>query len=324
MMSPMAVAPQARPTHGAHAARQLMRIASGQDFPIAAAQLFGNVRLDFPVGQDDHRQLVSMPLGDCRLSYLQAGVHTVYGDRVAVRSSDPDSIKLIIQSDGHSLIEQSGTVNPVRGNVPVLYDPTRSYRLVNTTPVKLLMLQLPRTRFSQPMLQRLATPLLPGDNGLGSVLLSMMRSAMVDLDGVSAATRASVGSAMLELARGMFEDRLLFNTQPRSLELLLRRAKEFIASNLASTDLTVAMIARRMGCSPRYVFRAFELEARTPADYLWSLRLEKACDNLQSADGKTRSISDIALSNGFTSTSHFSRAFRQRYGMTPRDWRYRG
>jgi AraC-like DNA-binding protein len=76
-----------------------------------------------------------------------------------------------------------------------------------------------------------------------------------------------------------------------------------------------------MGCSPRYVFRAFEQEVGTPADYLRGLRLEKAREQMQSEDEKTRSISDIAFSIGFSSTAHFSRAFRDRYAMTPRDCR---
>jgi AraC family transcriptional activator of tynA and feaB len=305
----------------AYAPRQTVRIATGRDFPIAAAQLFGNVRLDFSVEQDDSRRLVSMPLGDCRLSQLHAGIHTVHGGRVAARSFDPDSVKLILQSEGHSVIEQSGTRSPIRDDVPVLYDPTRPYRLVNATPVRLLMLQLPRARFSQLMLQRLVAPLLPGGSGVTPILLALMQSTFAEAHGASAATRASVGSAMIELVRGMIEDGPQPDTQRRPLDALLERVKEFIANNLSRPDLSIALIARRMGCSSRYVFRAFELEGRTPADYLWALRLEKAYEDLQSATEKPRSISDIAFSRGFSSTAHFSRVFRDRYGMTPRDCR---
>lgn len=297
-----------------------VRIATGRDFPIAAAQLFGNVRLDFPGGQDGSR-LVSMPLGDCRLSQLQAGIHTVHGDRVAARSSDPDSVKLIIQTQGHSVIEQNGTQSAIRDNAAVLYDPTRPYRLVNATSVRLLMLQLPRARFSQAMLQRLAAPLLPGRSGLAPILLALMRSTMAEADGACAASRVSVGSAMIELVRGLIANEPPADTQRRPLDLLLDRIKEFIAHNLSRPDLSVGLIARRMGCSPRYVFRAFEQDGRTPADYLWNLRLEKAREHLRTAEEKARSISDIAFSHGFSSTAHFSRAFRERYDMTPRDCR---
>lgn len=301
---------------------RMIRVATGRDFPIAAAQLFGNVRLDFPGGQNDRRRLVSLQLGDCRLSQLQAGIHTVHGDQVAPRSSDPDSLKLILQSQGHSVIEQGGTRSAIRDNAPVVYDPTQPYRLVNTTPVRLLMLQLPRGRFPQAMLQRLATPLLPGPTGLAPILLTLMRSTLSEAEGASAATRASIGVAMMELVRALIEGEVAPAPAPgRSLDLLLERIKDFIGQNLSRPDLSVALIARRMGCSPRYVFRAFERDGRTPADYLWGLRLERAHEHLQTAEEKARSISDIAFSLGFSSTAHFSRAFRERYDMTPRDCR---
>jgi AraC-like DNA-binding protein len=300
------------------------RIATGYDFSIAASQLFGNVRLDFPNGQADCRRLVSVPLGDCRLSQLQAGIHTVHGDRVVARSFNPDALKLIIQSEGHSVLEQSGMRIAISDNAPVLYDPTRPYRLVNKTPVRLLMLQLPRVRFPQAMLQRLRAPLLSGRNGVASILLALMRSTMAEVDGAGAATRASVGAAMTELVRALAEGEAMPEQATRpSLDLLLERIKDFIEHNFSRPELSVALIARRMGCSPRYVFRAFEQDGTTPADYLWGLRLQKAREHLQTAEEKARSISDIAFSLGFSSTAHFSRAFRERYDMSPRDCRRR-
>lgn len=300
------------------------QIATGRDFPVVAAQLFGNVRLDFASEEEDGRRLISLQLGDCRLSDLQAGIHSVHGERVARRSDDPDSLKLIFQSRGHSVIEQSGTRSAIGDNAPVLYDPTRPYRLLNVTPVRLLMLQVPRGHFSQALLQRLRAPLSPGQGGLVPILHALMRSTMAQADDAGVASRARLGSAMIELARGLLEHEPAPTNYRRPLDLLLERIKEFIGYNLSRSDLSVALIAQRMGCSPRYVFRAFEEECLTPADYLWSLRLDKARQHLRMADDKARSISEIALSLGFSSTAHFSRAFRERFGMTPSECRRRG
>ncbi|MBI4045296.1 MAG: helix-turn-helix transcriptional regulator, partial [Devosia nanyangense] len=107
-----------------------------------------------------------------------------------------------------------------------------------------------------------------------------------------------------------------------SRQVLLQRVKAYIEANLADPGITVAEIARRMGCSPRYIFRAFEDDATTPADYLWNLRLEKARERLCSGD-RAQSISDIAFSLGFSSSAHFSRAFRARFDASPREVRER-
>lgn len=81
------------------------------------------------------------------------------------------------------------------------------------------------------------------------------------------------------------------------------------------------MIARRMGCSVRYVYRAFEVECLTPSDYIWDLRVQKAAEKLRDAGGYAGEISEIAFALGFSSSAHFSRAFRLRYGVSPSQWR---
>ena len=85
-----------------------MESACGREFPVLAQKLFGNVRLHFSDAPIERRYLRSAMLGQCRVSELMAGAHTVYGDHVVRASHDPDMLKLLIQSEGISLIEQGG------------------------------------------------------------------------------------------------------------------------------------------------------------------------------------------------------------------------
>lgn len=52
-------------------------------------------------------------------------------------------------------------------------------------------------------------------------------------------------------------------------------------------------------------------------DYIKSLRLQKAADLLEQQE---LSITDAAMSAGFSSLSYFYREFKKRYGMTPRQF----
>jgi transcriptional regulator GlxA family with amidase domain len=53
-------------------------------------------------------------------------------------------------------------------------------------------------------------------------------------------------------------------------------------------------------------------------------RLE-ACRRLLDEPGlPARTLTEIALSQGFRSSAHFSASFRQRYGQRPRDYRRSG
>ncbi|WLE00740.1 AraC family transcriptional regulator (plasmid) [Agrobacterium leguminum] len=305
-------------------APSIIETARGREFPAAAQRLFGNVRLSFPHGGEDRSHLRSVMLGPCRLSQLQAETHTVFGDNVVTGSDNPDSVKLIVQTAGSSVLSQGGREAEVGGHHIVLYDPTQPYLLANRTAVRLLLLQLPRAVLRPSILQRLKEPFpIPARAaGLNRVLTSMMASTFSEIEELDDAMRRAVGDTMIDLVRnlaGGSTDDEDIGSPP--LELLFRRIENYVADNLASPDLDVRRIARKMGCSERYVYRAFETRRTTPSDYIWSLRIEQAARRLRETHGRAGAISQIAFDLGFSSSAHFSRAFRSRYQMTPSDWR---
>lgn len=297
-----------------------LQSAAGEDFPELARQLFGNVRLEFADDPVDRRRLRSALLGGCRVSELEAGTHSVFGDRVARKSHDPDALKLLIQTSGSSLIRQSGRTVEFGDGTPVIYDPMRPYALVNRTPVRLVMLQVSRHAFPARLLAGLVEPLVPGRDfaGLCQVLLATLRSSLAEADHIDPVGRERLGAVLVDLVRPFIEGSVSVDG-PKTLDILLMRCKSFIDAELDCPDLSVERIASRMGCSPRYVFRAFETEDTTPTHYIWDARLIRARQNL--AAGAGRSVTEIAFSLGFSSSAHFSRAFRARFGSSPRDYR---
>jgi AraC-like DNA-binding protein len=60
------------------------------------------------------------------------------------------------------------------------------------------------------------------------------------------------------------------------------------------------------------------LTGETPARLIWNMRLKKAAALLTSS---TRRITEIAFEVGYSNSNHFGRQFKQRYGMTPREYR---
>ncbi|PSJ56461.1 AraC family transcriptional regulator [Pseudaminobacter soli (ex Li et al. 2025)] len=306
------------------AAHSAVEAAKGRDFAGVARSLFGNVRLDFENGDEEKSRLKSAMLGNCRLTRLGADVHTVFGDRVAFGSDSPDAIKLIIQTHGRSSLHQNGRNAAVGGEGAVIYDPMRPYVLTNRTPVRLLLLQLPRRALPSSAVARLAEPFVapPGHAGMQRILLSLMDSTIREIDQLDETACASVGQTMVELVRTMIGgDYHHERASVHSLDLLRRRIKDFIADNIARPDLGAALIARRLGCSVRYVYRAFEAEGMTPGDHIWNLRLEAAASRLRETQRRPGDISEIAFGLGFSSSAHFSRAFRGRYSLSPSEWR---
>lgn len=96
----------------------------------------------------------------------------------------------------------------------------------------------------------------------------------------------------------------------------IRRAKEFIAANLAA-PLTVEIISRGAGISPSGLQRLFRIsEGRSVFDYVRHLRLERAFEALRARD---IGIQEASILAGYTSPNNFATAFRKAFGMTPRE-----
>lgn len=77
-------------------------------------------------------------------------------------------------------------------------------------------------------------------------------------------------------------------------------------------------VARAAMMSPFHFHRVFQaLMGETLADFVRRLRLEKALVLMAHSPRRKMSLTTIALSTGFSSSSDFSRAFKQRYNVPP-------
>jgi AraC-like DNA-binding protein len=94
-----------------------------------------------------------------------------------------------------------------------------------------------------------------------------------------------------------------------------------IRNNLHHADLSVAIIAARHGVTPRYVQMLFAAEDVTFSEYVLGQRLARVRRMLEEPRFAGRTISAIAYEVGFGDLSHFNRAFRRHFGMTPSDVR---
>ena len=65
----------------------------------------------------------------------------------------------------------------------------------------------------------------------------------------------------------------------------------------------------------------FAAKGESVANYLRELRLRRAHDLLTHGDASKEQIGDIAYRCGFEDPVHFTRLFRQRFGLTPSELR---
>ena len=84
-------------------------------------------------------------------------------------------------------------------------------------------------------------------------------------------------------------------------------------------EITVDQLASDFGYSKNHFMSIFKLHTGSSCmDFLLQLRLNKACEALIQS---TAPIAEIARQVGFTNLSNFNRQFKQRYHMTPNQYR---
>jgi AraC-like DNA-binding protein len=103
--------------------------------------------------------------------------------------------------------------------------------------------------------------------------------------------------------------------------LMRLRILNYIQQHLANPELSIAMAARGVGISSRYVRSLLADQNTSFRHHVLTLRLEHCRRALACAANAHRLVGEIAYSWGFNDLAHFSRAFRRQFALSPREWR---
>jgi AraC-like DNA-binding protein len=118
-------------------------------------------------------------------------------------------------------------------------------------------------------------------------------------------------------------DRHLARGQPGRAQLALRRRAGAAGAGVALLAYNTIQIGLYglFGVSPRYVRMIFAARQENVSAYILRRRLEECAQQLTSVLWSGHTIAETASSWGFTSMAHFTRAFKDRFGVTPRQYR---
>lgn len=113
------------------------------------------------------------------------------------------------------------------------------------------------------------------------------------------------------LSKKMNEHRIPSQLSPKTIEAL-----SIVERHLTDTELSIQSIAERLRCSRSYLMTQFRRDMGiTLHEYVLNKRIELARELL-----KTRSVTETAFILCFSSSQHFSRTFKERTDMTPREY----
>lgn len=104
----------------------------------------------------------------------------------------------------------------------------------------------------------------------------------------------------------------------RLRDFYIQEAIAFIDQNFQN-DISVEEIADNCGLNRSYFSKIFkEALGRTPQAFLLNYRMTKAAELLKLTQ---LSVSDVSKAVGYENPLHFSRAYKNVYGVSPREWR---
>jgi acetamidase/formamidase/AraC-like DNA-binding protein len=163
-----------------------------------------------------------------------------------------------------------------------------------------------------------------GPGGLGDVFARMLDASARSLEALSEVEWSAVAQSLTELLltlshqlAGSASDTNRTATQAA----ILHRICQTIERRLEDPELAPARVAQAEGISERYLQKLFEGIGDNFTRYVRERRLQRAWADLSNPAEAHRSISEIAYRYGFGDSAHFSRTFRHRFGLSPREFR---
>ena len=101
-------------------------------------------------------------------------------------------------------------------------------------------------------------------------------------------------------------------------EHLMKRVMKVINENMDNSELSVEIIADKVGISRVHFYRKMkDLTGQAPRDFVKYVRLKEAARLLAE---KKYDITGVSVATGFKSLSAFSTQFKALYGLTPSEW----
>lgn len=237
------------------------------------------------------------------------------------RHTADERLILHLQCRGSSTHRQSGTETTVGAGDFILASPHEAYA-IDLAAHELLVVEFPRAPLAERFpgiddaLRQRISGATPGARVFHDFLLSLWRQSQQGLadpewqDGVSQVFYDLVALAI----RGASKPEA-----PVSDSALRRRVLGVVEAQLADPGLRTLGIANACNASVRTVQNLFAGMGTTPSAYILERRLARAAERLVTAP--EASITEVAFELGFNDSAYFARAFRQRFGVSPREWR---
>ena len=289
-----------------------------------ARQFCGDCRFHFPNRRAFHGSIETKKLGNLELSLFSSS--SLSFTKFPIRSSHSENhfCTVITQLQGNRTYSQNGRALTLNAGDSTLIDSALPWSSECQGNCVRLYLRTPRWVVEN----LLRTNVIPsarciaGSSILGGTLFHLANSLYREADRLTYDEGTALIEAYFDVLAGCLGTQDRKSGRSRSDVELCSRIGRFIEQHLADPTLGPTSVAAAAGISTRHLHRLFASRGKTPAEWIRQCRLDRCRADLADPRLRGHSVTEIAFSWGFCDSAHFSHAFKKRFGVSPRAFRY--
>uniref|UniRef100_UPI003D8C5CF6 AraC-like ligand-binding domain-containing protein n=1 Tax=Gordonia sp. B7-2 TaxID=3420932 RepID=UPI003D8C5CF6 len=264
-------------------------------------------------------ELSTYDFGDLQMTNVHADGHSVIRTPAMISGAVEHDLFLCAVTAGPGTVEQKGEAVVLDHGDFTVIDSALPYRFDFPQSFTQTVVRIPRQRLIASAdaddLDSLRMRRLGADTGAGAVVSRLVQQLASDRMPVDSGIATALSAAAIDMM-------LVALTAGRPTESAtdaahrddLLRAQTLFRARLGDETLTISSAAADLGMSVRYLQKIFATAGTAPREWLTWIRLERARTLLLSG---SHTVAELSQSVGFRESSHFSRAFSARFGMSP-------
>ena len=284
-----------------------------------ASKLYVAHEFSTPVGRKFHGEISVASLGNLDLAAFECDECLVERTPRCLKGANDDDVLLCRQVAGNMTAHQDGRDIVTSPGDVYLLDPRRPFSL-GVGASRSLVFKVPRWEL-QARLGEIGShtaTLISHAKPVAALASDFLAMVAERADAIDQSMGTKVARQALDLVALAFETESGTPSQLSSTRTTtLLRLKSIIEARLHDPELKPAVVAAAAGISVRYANSLLAHEGTSLERFIVLRRLQHCRQALEDPAQLSRTVGDIAYSNGFSDLSHFTRRYKAQFGRSP-------
>ncbi|KAB0494087.1 transcriptional regulator FeaR [Pseudomonas vancouverensis] len=254
--------------------------------------------------------------GELKMSFVEVAQTQLFRTRHDIEQSAGSHYYAAFQLAGEAVMEQQGRCITLLPGDITLIDSTCPSNFVYRNNARQLSLILPREKVEQ---QSRYAPVEPAQRIPAAASMAGLAKHLI-LGATQQRLSLAESEATLDALISLLRPAMGASEVDDSLqERTFRKALRVIDQHIADEALCPQWLATQIGVSVRGLYRVFSRHGLVVAQYVKNRRLDRCAEQLRQMTGEGK-LCALAYAWGFNDSSHFSTAFKARFGVSPGEY----